>query len=408
MYLLPQLDEHNSQWYNRLGGRQVERTIVHVDMDAFYAAIEQRDNPALRGKPVIVGAPKSAKRGVVSTCSYEARRYGVRSAMPISEAVRLCPDGVYLVPDMPRYVAVSRQIRMIFDEFTPVVEPVSIDEAFLDMTGCMHMYSDEADLGLRIKKRIAEETSLTASVGVSLNKFVAKLASDAKKPDGLVVVKSHQIDSFLLPLPLRRLYGVGKKTAQVLERKGLRLVSDVRQRGLEAMEREMGEFGRHLYLLCCGQDDRPVGVQSSTKSISRERTFQTDIAGLETVLVNVARLIPDVGQQLRKAGMRARTVTVKIRYSKGFSTVTRSTTLPQSFDDDDTIYNAARRLIEGIDRLGAVRLVGVGVSGLREERLASLLYNKEDRELTRVLDDINLKYGRQMVFRGRSLDRQDR
>ena len=321
--------------------------------------------------------------------------------MPISEAVRLCPDGVYLVPDMPRYVAVSRQIRMIFDEFTPVVEPVSIDEAFLDMTGCMHMYSDEADLGLRIKKRIAEETSLTASVGVSLNKFVAKLASDAKKPDGLVVVKSHQIDSFLLPLPLRRLYGVGKKTAQVLERKGLRLVSDVRQRGLEAMEREMGEFGRHLYLLCWGQDDRPVGVQSSTKSISRERTFQTDIAGLETVLVNVARLIPDVGQQLRKAGMRARTVTVKIRYSKGFSTVTRSTTLPQSFDDDDN-DNAASPIDRRHDRPRRKTCRRRRV--VCEKRGRRVPITKRPR-VDSSPDDINLKYGGQMV-RGRSLDRQ--
>ncbi|NLU41246.1 MAG: DNA polymerase IV [Firmicutes bacterium] len=385
----------------------MERTIVHVDMDAFYAAVEQRDNPELRGKPVIVGAPKDAKRGVVATCSYEARKYGVRSAMPISEAVRLCPDGVYLVPDMRRYVAVSRQIHKIFEEFTPVVEPVSIDEAFLDMTGCMHRYSDETDLGMRIKKRIAEETSLTASVGVSVNKLLAKLASDAKKPDGLVVVKSHQIDNFLFPMPLRRLYGVGKKTADALERKGLRLVSDVRRRGLEAVERDLGEFGRHLYRLCCGQDDRPVGVQSGAKSISREITFQTDISGLQTVLVNVAKLIPYVGQQLRRTGMRARTVTVKIRYSKGFATITRSTTLPESFDDDDTIYDAARQLVQGVDRLNAIRLVGVGVSGLREEKQASLLYNKEDRELTRVLDDINLKYGKQVVFRGRSLERLD-
>ena len=385
----------------------MERTIVHVDMDAFFAAVEQRDNPALNGKPVIVGAPKDAKRGVVSTCSYEARKYGVRSAMPISEAVRLCPDGVYLVPDMRRYVAVSRQIHKIFGEFTPVVEPVSIDEAFLDMTGCMHMYSDETDLGKRIKKRISDETSLTASVGVSVNKLLAKLASDARKPDGLVVVKPHQVDDFLFPLPLRRLYGVGKKTADALERSGLRLVSDVRQRGREAMEKDLGEFGGHLYRLCCGHDDRPVGVQSSARSISREVTFQTDISGLQAVLVNVAKLVPDAGQQLRRTGMRARTVTVKIRYSKGFSTITRSTTLPDSFDDDDTIYNAARQLIQGVDRLSAIRLVGIGVSGLREERQASLLYNKEDRELTRVLDDINQKYGKQVVFRGRSLDRLD-
>jgi len=385
----------------------VERTIVHVDMDAFFAAVEQRDNPELRGKPVIVGAPKNARRGVVSTCSYEARKYGVRSAMPISEAARLCPDGVYLVPDMRRYEAVSRQIHRIFEEFTPVVEPVSIDEAFLDMTGGMHRYSDETELGLRIKRRIAEETSLTASVGISLNKLLSKLASDAGKPDGLVVVKPHQVDAFLLPQPLGRVYGIGKKTADLLERKGLRIVSDVRKRGLEAMERDMGEFGRHLYRLCCGQDDRPVGEQSSAKSISREITFQYDISGSQAVLTNLARLVPDVGQRLRRTGMCARTVTVKIRYSKDFRTITRSTTLPDSFDDDDTIYSAARRLIQGIDRLSAIRLVGIGVSGLREERQASLLYNKKDRELTRVLDDINLKYGKQVVFRGRSLDRSD-
>lgn len=385
----------------------MERTVVHVDMDAFYASIEQRDNPALKGKPVIVGAPKDSKRGVVSTCSYEARRYGVRSAMPIAKAVSLCPDGIYLVPDMRRYVAASRQIRTIFSEFTPVIEPVSIDEAFLDMTGCMHFYSDERSLGRRIKERIKDETSLTASVGISVNKLLAKLASDAEKPDGLAVIKPNQISPFLSPMPLRRLYGIGEKSANALLRHGLRTVADVKRRGLAELERILGDNGRRLYLMCLGCDDRPVCADLSVKSISHETTFQTDISGEKAVLSCLAQLILDVGRRLREAGLRARTVTIKIRYSAGFSTITRSQTLNTAFEDDDTIYSAAHTLMTEANLNRPIRLVGVGVSNLTREYQPSLLIDEDHRKLTQVLDSINHRYGKHVVFKGRSFHRPE-
>lgn len=382
----------------------MERTIVHVDMDAFFASVEQRDHPELKGKPVIVGAPKTAKRGVVSTCSYEARRFGVRSAMPISQAVSLCPDGVYLVPNMRRYMEVSDQIQTIFSEFTPTTEQVSIDEAYLDMTLCMHFHADEYSLGRRIKERIAEETGLTASVGVSFNKLLAKLASDAEKPDGLVVITPDKVDAFLLPIPLRRLYGVGEKAALALAKVGLETVADVRRRGPAELERVLGEYGRQLYRMCLGKDDRPVSMEGEAKSISHETTFQTDISGERAVLTTMAELILHVGHRLRRAGMFARTVTIKIRYSKGFRTITRSQTLPDAFDDDDTIYSTARQLAQSTDLNHPIRLVGVGVANLTRERQPSLLQNDEDHELTRVLDALKNRYGKHVVFKGRSYD----
>jgi len=386
----------------------MDRTIVHVDMDAFYASIEQRDNPALRGKPVIIGAPKDAKRGVVSTCSYEARRYGVRSAMPITEAVKLCPDGIYLQPDMKRYAAVSRQILSILSEFAPVIEPVSIDEAFLDVTGCMHFYADEMSLGRKIKERIKAETSLTASVGISINKLLAKLASDAGKPDGLVVIRPDQVDSFLMDMPLRKLYGIGEKSADLLLKYGLRTVADVRRLGLEELERLLGDYGRRLYLLCLGNDNRPVCPDTEIKSISRETTFQTDIVGTDAVLASIAELILDVGRRLRQANLRARTVTLKIRYSEGFSTLTRSQTFDTPFDDDDTIYNSARAMAAKIPLERPIRLVGVCVTNLVKDYQPSLLQNETNQKLTEVLDSLACRYGKPVVFKGRSLQKHGR
>ncbi|MGB4164766.1 MAG: DNA polymerase IV [Bacillota bacterium] len=385
----------------------MERVIVHVDMDAFYASVEQRDNPALRGKPVIVGAPKDAKRGVVSTCSYEARKFGVRSAMPIAKAVSLCPDGIYLVPDMKRYIEVSQQIQAILYEFTPVVEQVSIDEAFLDMTGCMHFHPDEETLGRRIKERIKAETSLTASVGISVNKLLAKLASDAKKPDGLVVVRPDQIESFLSPMPLRNLYGIGERSASALRKYGLRTVADVRKRGPAELERILGDSGRRLYLMCLGLDDRPVCTDSETKSISHETTFQTDICGRSAVLACLANLILDVGSRLRKARLRARTLTIKLRYSEGFETITRSRTLKDAFDDDDTIYSAARSIVMDINLNRPIRLVGIGVTNLTRDYQPSLWADEDERKLTRVLDSINHRYGKHVVFKGRSFQKPE-
>src|SRR5690606_6739618 len=268
-----------------------QRTIVHVDMDAFFAQAEVLYNPAYRGTPMILCRPNASARGVVSTCSYEARRYGVRSAMPIRQAVKMCPHGIYLRPRMERYVAVSRQIQAILADFSPLVETISVDEAFLDMTGCEHFYRDPIHLGRTIKERIYQDTGLTCSAGVAPNKFLAKLASDQQKPDGLVVVTREQVDDFLLPLPVDALWGVGPKTARRRRRAAIHTVAQIRARSLATLCRILGDrAGRQVYDLAFGRDDRPVETFSPPKSIGRETTFPVDVPDGPALRAHLARL----------------------------------------------------------------------------------------------------------------------
>lgn len=384
------------------------RTIVHMDMDSFFASVEMLDNPEYRGKPLIVGGRRDSPRGVVSTCSYEARKYGVRSGMPISEAARLCPHGIFVPGRHWRYAEVSRQIMAVLEEFTPVIEQVSVDEAFLDMTGCEHFYADAREMGQKIKSRIREAVSLTCSVGIAPNKFLAKVASDLQKPDGLVIVRPEEVDAFLEPLPVRKIWGVGERAEQELSRLGIHTVRDLKKWKLDDLVARFGAYGRHLYLLARGIDERPVGEESETKSISRETTFDYDIGDFETLRRTISELSASVGARLRAAGFFARTVHIKLRYPD-FTTITRAHTLPVTFCDDDTIYEEALRMfMEANATPRKYRLIGVGVAGLSAVRQQALFADSRSEEISKVMDRINAKFQGKAIVKGRNLDLGDR
>jgi len=377
-------------------------TIMHVDMDSFFAAVEQRDNPELRGKPVIVGGTRDSKRGVVSTCSYEARKYGVHSAMPIAQAVKLCPHGIFIPGDHKKYAAVSGQIRSVFYRFSPVVEIVSIDEAFLDMTGCEHLYGSLEDLGRAIKEQIYETVSLTASVGIGPNKFIAKLASDYRKPDGLVVVRPEEVWDWLAQFPVKKVWGIGQKTAEILASWQIYTIADLRRCRRETLVERFGKYGDTLYQLARGIDPRPVEPESETKSLGRETTFETDISALPKLRQVLAELSAEVGYRLRRHGLWARTITVKLRYHD-FTTITRSASLPEPVNNDDDIFSTACQLLVKNAGSRPVRLLGIYVSQLTSFGQASLFSDPRREELARVMDELNTRHGRRVIYKGRQL-----
>lgn len=378
------------------------RTIVHMDMDAFFAAIEVLDNPSLAGKPVIVGGPKDSRRGVVATCSYEARRYGVRSAMPIQQAAQLCPDGIFLSGRMQRYREVSSLVYEVLESFSPVIEPLSIDEAFLDMSGCEHFYSDAGEMGRTVKSRIQGGTGLICSVGIAPNKFLAKLASDLRKPDGLVVVSPDEIDHLLLDLPVTKLWGVGAKSGEMLARHGIHRVSDLRTRSLEWLRTNFGKAGDSLYRLSRGIDDRPVEPPMEAKSIGHETTFPEDIADPGRIRAVLAELVAHVGRRLRRDTRTARSVILKVRYAD-FETLTRSRSVPHPFRDDDTLFAVASDLLSKVPHRMPLRLLGVYVSDFCEARQSSLFEDPRLETVSTLLDSINGRYAKQIVARGREL-----
>jgi nucleotidyltransferase/DNA polymerase involved in DNA repair len=346
------------------------RVILHLDMDAFYAAVEIRENPALAGKPLIIG--HRGRRGVVSTCSYEARRFGVRSAMPSVTAERLCPGAVWLPGRMDLYVEVSHRLRRILEEATPIVEPISIDEAFLDLSGVVRAgrpvgtLDDGARVARWLKDRVRDEERLTASVGVAPNKFLAKIASDLEKPDGLVVLPLAEVPLRLWPLPVARLWGVGPKTAPRLEAAGLRTIGDVARRPVADLDMLVGEsWGAHLHTLANGIDDRPVETSREARSISEERTYADDLRDPDAIDRALLARAEGVARELRREGLVARTVHLKVR-AGDFTTWTRAHTLETPTDLAERIVTAARDLFRERIRLGrrGVRLLGVGVSGL--------------------------------------------
>jgi nucleotidyltransferase/DNA polymerase involved in DNA repair len=341
------------------------RTILHVDMDAFYAAVEQRDRPELKGKPVIVGAdPRSGRgRGVVATASYEARAFGVSSAMPISQAWKRCPKGVYLPPDMEKYAAVSREVMDVLGRFSDCVEPVSIDEAFLDVTGSRRAFGDGEAVGRRLKDSVLEETRLTASVGVAASKLVAKVASDMRKPDGLVVVAPGTEAAFLAPLPIRRLWGVGPKMEEELARLGVHTIGALAALEPDRLARKLGTHGHDLMRLARGEDDRPVVANpGEAKSLGQEHTFDQDVSDLGTLRATLLDLADAVARRLRGHGLRGRTVTLKYR-DETFRTLTRAETLAEPTDAGDVLFRTVWRLFEGVHGDRRVRLLGIYASG---------------------------------------------
>ncbi|HEX7251635.1 MAG TPA: DNA polymerase IV [Thermoanaerobaculia bacterium] len=339
------------------------RRILHVDMDAFYASVEQRDDPALAGKPVAVGGhPES--RGVVAAASYEARKFGVRSALPMSRAVRLCPDLVIVRPNFEKYASVSRQVFAIFREVTPLVEPLSMDEAYLDVTENAWSLPLGVDVAKKIKARIREETALTASAGVAPNKFLAKIASGWKKPDGLTVIAPERIERFLQGLPVEALWGVGPKTAAKLKARGIERLVDVRTAEEEILKQVVGSWAESLRRLAFGEDSRPVEPNRERKSIGCEETYAKDLADIETILREVEALARHAAGILERKEVLARTVVLKLRYSN-FETITRSETREPATQDPNEITQRAAALVAKTEAgRRPVRLLGVSLHGL--------------------------------------------
>lgn len=339
------------------------RRILHCDMDCFYAAVHMRDDPSLVGRPVVVGGSPDG-RGVVAAASYEARRYGIHSAMPAAQARRLCPDTVFLRPEFHRYRSESEAIFSIYRLFTPIVQPLSLDEAFLDVTDHLGVFGSATAIAHEIRRRVADERRLTVSVGVGPNKLVAKIASDHDKPDGLTVVKPDRVEDFLAPLPVRRLHGVGPAGEKALHELGVETVADLRKLSLDRLIERFGHWGRNLYAFACGEDRREVRVRRERKSLSTEHTFDDDIrlpAAIDEVLDSMAA---KVARGLAERELAACTVTVKARYPD-FTTVTRSHTLPVPTADATAISSCARELIRSTAAFElSVRLLGVGASNL--------------------------------------------
>ncbi len=382
----------------------MERRIVHVDMDAFFAAIEQRDDPTLKGKPVIIGAdPKGgAGRGVVSTCSYEARKFGVRSAMPISEAWRRCPQGVYLPPDFHKYEEASGKIREIFYEFTPDIEQVSIDEAFLDITRSAHLFGGPVETCRAIKARVKSVTGLTCSVGLAPTKTAAKIASDLEKPDGLVVVGEAGLRAFLAPLDISKLWGLGPKTAEILRGRGINTIGELAAAGAGEL-RGLGSHGAGLKALALGEDPREVFEGSDTKSVGNEITFEKDTSDAREIKESLVALADKVSSRLREAGLKGRTVTLKIRL-EGFETYTGARTMPLSTNYADILCREAMALYAAFDKgRKKVRLLGVKVSGLMPAAEKESLFEDEGdarrEKAHKAIESIREKFGRGSIYR---------
>ncbi len=377
-----------------------------MDMDAFFAAIEQRDNPHLAGRPVIIGAdPRGGLgRGVVSTCSYEARRFGVHSAQPISLAHQLCPQAVFLPVDGKKYSRVSDVIFNLLYDFTPDIEPISIDEAFLDMTGSVHFYKSPHEMCLKIKEEIRKKINLTASLGMAPNKMIAKIASDLGKPDGLLEVKPDEVLKFLWPLPIEKLWGVGPKTKQLLNAREILCVGDLAQIPLQKLSEEFGEHGRHLYELSHGIDDREVQVNEEIKSIGHEHTFERDTddrSAIESVLLSLSE---QVSRRLRKNNLKGRTLTVKIRL-KGFTTYSRAHTFSERTNFVENIFSQAKEIFNTFYKKGMmIRLIGVRMTQFDDSYVQDSLFDdvKEQKKekIHHVVDIIKDKFGEHAIHRG--------
>jgi DNA polymerase-4 len=381
------------------------RTILHVDLDAFFAAVEQRDNPALRGKPVVVGGGGPYDRGVVSTASYEARVYGIRSAMPLRTAGALCQHAIFVPVDGRKYGRVSREVMAILGRFTPQIEQLSIDEAFLDVTGTEGLFGSGEEIGRQLKAAVRSELELTISVGVASNRLVAKIASDLRKPDGLVVVPHGTEAEFLEPLAIERLWGVGARTRQALADYEIKTIGDLARLPTDVLVRRFGSHGATLSARARGVGDTVVGHDDPAKSISHEHTFDVDTDDWATIERTLLALSEGVGSRLRAAEVLANTVAVKIR-DTDFVTITRQRTLPDPTDSTDLIWRAAvaltRREVKGM----RVRLLGVAATGLGEQRQTTLFANEDDKHRRAVIaaDELRKRYGPRSIRRASLLE----
>ena len=383
-----------------------DRTILHVDMDQFFAGVEVLDRPELAGKPLLVGG--AGPRGVVSTASYEARKFGCHSAQPMAVAMRLCPDAIVIHPEHNRYREESEKVFEILHRFTPWVEPLSIDEAFLDVSGGVKEFAEGKRIATEIRATIRRELGLTASVGVAPNKFLAKLASDLDKPDGLTVVEPDRIDELLGPLPINKLWGVGPATEKRLATLGIRQFADVWSIPLELLTEKLGSHGEHIHRLARGIDNRRVTPDREAKSIGHEQTFGVDLEDVEEVRRVLSWQTEHVARRLRKADLRAKTVTVKIRFGD-FQTITRSRSLGEPTWATDKLWVAVCELFDrwASSSWSPVRLIGVSTKDFRQGPVQQSLFDQPQEirhdATDRVTDEIAAKFGRKAIQRGGSM-----
>jgi DNA polymerase-4 len=364
----------------------LNKTILHVDMDAFYASVEQRDDPSLRGKPVIVGG--SSRRGVVLAASYEVRPFGVRSAMPMAEALRRAPQAIVVPPHRDRYASASEEVFAIFRRYTPLVEPLSLDEAFLDVTGSRALFGDGEAIAGTIKREVRAELQLTASAGVAPCKFVAKVASDLRKPDALVVVEDGDVAAFLAPLPIERMWGVGPKTAPRMRALGYETLGDLARADVGALERLLGSWGIEVGRLARGEDARDVVPDAQAKSIGAEETYEEDLVGPDAIASTLLDHAGRVARRLIRAQLSARVVVVKIKYAD-FTLRSRRVSLPEAVQDTDAIHRAAVSLLPHLPLEGRrVRLTGVSVGGITEGAPPPTLFRDERAEKRRRVEEV--------------------
>ena len=379
--------------------------ILHIDMDAFYASVEQLDNPELNGKPIMVGGTVK-QRGVVAAASYEIRKYGVHSAMPTSQALRLCPNAILLPVRMERYSEISQQIQEIFLSYTPDVEPLSLDEAFLDITGSISLFGSPEKIGTDIKNRIKQELGLTASVGIAPNKFLAKLASDLQKPDGFVILTEENKQKILDPLSVSKIWGIGKITSKALQDRGINTAEQLRNTPVIILKTILGNQAEDILLLAQGIDDRPVESDRDAKSISSEETFPEDIIDKDILLTILHREVEEVAQRLRAEKVEGKTITLKLRY-KDFKTITRSHSFDSPTNTTFVLWEEAKNIFEKwySSNSTKIRLLGFGVSGLVNEgssqrSLFSDPNEKKQKKLDSIYDKIKNKYGSDSLKRG--------
>ena len=380
----------------------VQATILHVDMDAFYASVAELDNPQYKGKALVVGA---GVRGVVLSANYEARKFGIRAAMPVGRAKRMAPHAIFIAPEHHRYAEISERVMAIFNSFTPLVEPISLDEAFLDVTGAQKLFGDGREIAAKIRAQVEQEEGITCSVGIAQSKFIAKLASQHCKPNGMLEIKSDRILEFLHPLPVRALWGVGPKTAESLDRLGLHTVADIANTPRSTLVRALGDAtGESLYELAWGRDYRNVIPDEPEKSIGNEETFARDIDSPEEILAEFLRMAEKATARLRERGLFAKTVTMKIKFAD-FTTLSRAKTLPIGIDGTHETYEIVKKLYLALNNEGArIRLVGVSLSNLLDEAPVQLELGARERgwrDADTAIDKAKARFGRGSVRPGR-------
>lgn len=379
--------------------------IIHVDMDAFFAAVEQLDNPKLKGKPVIIGGVSLNNRGVVSTASYEARKYGIHSAMPIAQAKKLCPHGIYLPGRGKRYSEISKQIFEILKQITPKIEKLSIDEAFLDVKGCHRLYGNSNEIAKLIKDKVKEQTGLICSVGVASNKFLAKIASDLEKPDGLVVINDDSVAKILDDLSIKKIPGIGKKSSKKLNDLGIYKIKQLKNLNIDQLQNLFGKHGISLYNLIRGKDNRTVNTEQEVKSISNETTFSEDISDMDLLLKYLLKLSQKVTRRIRKKNLVGNTIFIKVKDNQ-FNVVTRRITINSNIDSTDDLYKYSKELLNKVKIKKPIRLIGVGIAGLKyknKEQLSLFDSNKGKKEFNNAIDIIKDKFGNESIKRARDL-----